>query len=178
MAKIVNNSGSYGDARGFDIETQGPTGSYPARLIDVEDNFDVDVQKYGGAIGEMEKKNVTEFLFAYNADGETHLVKSWEMTQSGGERSALFKLLSNMKGEAPVFNGSYDYCDEIGQTCQITVASKTSKKGRSYNYIASISPLLSELMDKAPKLESVEVPGGRRVELPTAEEDVFKVEEA
>jgi hypothetical protein len=33
-------------------------------------------------------------------------------------------------------------------------------------------------MDKAPKLESVEVPGGRRVELPSAEEDVFKVEEA
>ena len=52
------------------------------------------------------------------------------------------------------------------------------RKRASYNYIASISPLLSELMDKAPKLESVEVPGGRRVELPTAEEDVFKVEEA
>ena len=89
MAKIVNNSGSYGDARGFDIETQGPTGSYPARLIDVEDNFDVDVPKFGGGIGETEKKNVTQFLFAYNANEETHLVKSWEMTQSGGEKSSL-----------------------------------------------------------------------------------------
>ena len=61
---------------------------------------------------------------------------------------------------------------------RLLLLQKVSKKGRSYNYIASISPLLSELMDKAPKLESVEVPGGRRVELPTAEEDVFKVEEA
>ena len=176
MAKIVNNSGSYGDARGFDIETQGPTGSFPARLIDIEDNFGVDVQVYGGAIGEMEKKDTTEFLFAYNANGETHLVKSWEMTQSGGERSALYKLLSGMKGEPPVFDGNYDYCDEVGQTCQITVASKTSKKGKVYNYIASVAPLLSELMDKAPKLEEVEIPGGRRVKLLTEEEDAFKVE--
>ena len=177
MAKIINNSADYGDARGFRLENAGPTGSFPARLVDVEDNFDVDVQKYGGAIGETEKKNVTEFLFAYNADGQTHLVKSWEMTQSGGERSALYKLLSQMLGEPPVFDGNYDYCDEIGQTCQITVASKTSKKGRKYNYIASIAPLLSELMDKAPKLEDVEIPDGRRVALPSADQDAFAIEE-
>lgn len=176
MAKIVQMS-SYGDTRGFDIQTQGPTGSFPARLVDVEDNFSVDVPKYGGAIGETEIKDTTQFLFAYAADGETHLVKSWEMTQSGGERSALFKLLRDMKGEAPNFDGNYDYCDEIGNTCQITVASKVSKKGKSYNYLASVAPLLSELQDKAPKLESVDVPGGRRVLLPTADEDPFKQEE-
>ena len=173
MAKIIPIS-SYGDSRGFDIQTQGPTGSFPARLIDIEDNFDVDVPKFGGGIGETEKKNVTQFLFAYNANEETHLVKSWEMTQSGGEKSSLFKLLRDMKGEAPVFNGDYDYCDEIGNTCQVTVASKVSKKGKAYNYVASIAPLLSELQDKAPKLESVEVPGGRRVLLPTASEDPFQ----
>lgn len=173
MAKIIPIS-SYGDSRGFDIQTQGPTGSFPARLIDIEDNFDVDVLKFGGGIGETEKKNVTQFLFAYSANGETHLVKSWEMTQSGGEKSSLFKLLRDMKGEPPVFNGNYDYCDEIGNTCQVTVASKVSKKGKAYNYVASIAPLLSELQDKAPKLESVEVPGGRRVLLPTASEDPFQ----
>jgi len=174
MAKIIQNT-SYENARGFSIETQGPTGSYPARLIDVEDNFQVDVPKYG-ELGVTEKKDVTEFLFAYTANGQTYLVRSWEMTQSGGERSTLFKLLRDMKGEAPKFDGAYDYCDEIGQTCQITIASKTSKKGKTYNYIASIAPLLSELQDKAPKLESVEVPGGRRIELSTAENDPFKVE--
>ena len=174
MAKITQTT-SYEDARGFMIETHGPTGSYPARLIDVEDNFQVDVPKYG-ELGVTEKKDVTEFLFAYNADGDTHLVRSWEMTQSGGERSTLFKLLRDMKGEAPKFDGNYDYCDEIGQTCQLTIASKTSKKGKTYNYIASIAPLLSELQEKAPKLESVEVPGGRRIKLPTAENDPFQVE--
>ena len=35
---------------------------------------------------------------------------------------------------------------------------------------------MTELHEKAPALESVEVPGGRRVELPTAENDPFKVE--
>ena len=50
------------------------------------------------------------------------------------------------------------------------------EEGKTYNYIASIAPLLSELQDKAPKLESVEVPGGRRIKLPTAENDPFKVE--
>ena len=176
MAKIVQMS-SYGDIRGFDIQTQGPTGSFPARLIDVEDSFSVAVPKYGGAIGETEIKDTTQFLFAYAADGATHLVKSWEMVQSSGERSGLFKLLRDMLGEPPVFDGNFDYCDLIGNTCQVTVASKVSKKGKSYNYLASVAPLLSELQDKAPKLESVDVPGGRRVLLPTADEDPFKQEE-
>jgi hypothetical protein len=174
MAKIVQTT-NYDDGRGFNIEAHGPTGSYPARLVDVEDNFQVEVPKYG-ELGVTELKDVTEFLYAYNANGSVHLVRSWEMTQSGGERSTLFKLLRDMKGEAPKFDGNYDYCDEIGTPCQLTIASKTSKKGKTYNYIASIAPLMTELHEKAPALESVEVPGGRRVELPTAENDPFKVE--
>ena len=177
MARITPTS-SFGDSRGFQIETQGPVGSFPARLIDVEDSFDVDVPVYGGAIGEMEKKNVTQFLIAYTADGETHLVKTWEMTQSGGERSALFKFLRDMKGEAPVFDGEYDYVDEIGHTLQVTVASKVSKKGKTYNCIQAVAPLLEELQSKAPALESVEVPGGRRIALSSGEDDPFKVEES
>jgi hypothetical protein len=175
-AQIVPMAGGNGDFRGFHLETQGPTGSFPARIIDVEDNFDVEVQKYGEP-GVMERKNVTEFLVAYSADGQTHLCKTWEMTQSASERSALYKFLRDMKGEPPVFDGSYDWADEVGQTLQATIASRTSKMGKTYTCIASVAPLMEELADKAPKLEDVEVPGGRRVSLKSnPENDPFQKE--
>lgn len=174
-AKILPNIAA-GDYPGYNIETYGPTGPFPAVLVDVEDSFGVTLPKYGEP-GVTEVKDTVQFLFAYSAEGGTHLVSSWSMTQSGSDRSTLFKLLRDMKGTPPVFDGVYDYSDDIGQTCQITVASKVSQKGRKYNYIASIAPLLSELQDKAPKFDEVEVPGGRRVPLLTDEEDPFKVEE-
>lgn len=173
--KIVPNTSMGGSDRSFAIDKNGPTGAYPARLVDVLDSENVEVQKYGEP-GVMEKKNVTRFCIAYSAQGETHLVQSWEMTVSASERSALYKFLRDMKGEAPIFDGEYDYCDEIGQTCQITVSSKVSKKGTPYNYIASIAPLMEELADKAPKLESVEIPGGRRT--PINEPSPFSTEVA
>lgn len=176
MATIIPSTAS-GDYPGFDIETNGPVGSFPARLIDVEDSFGVPTPKFGEP-GVLEDKDVTQFLFAYQAEGEVHLVKTWSMTQSASERSALFKLLKDMCGTPPVFNGTYAYESEIGQTCQITVAEKVSQKGKRYNYIAGIAPLLAELQDKAPKLEEVEVPGGRRVPLLPADEDPFSVEES
>jgi hypothetical protein len=161
--------------RSFQIEKSGPTGAFPARIVDIIDSIDVEVPKFG-EVGIMERKNTTRFLIAYSANGETHLVQSWEMTQSASERSALFKFLRDMKGEAPVFDGTYDYCHEIGQTCQVTVSSKTSKKGTQYNYIASIAPLMEELAEKAPKLESVEIPGGRRTPLDEDGDSPFSVE--
>ena len=173
--KVVQNTISGGSDRSFAIDKNGPTGAYPARLVDVLDSVDVEVPKYGEP-GVMERKNVTRFCIAYNAKGETHLVQSWEMTVSASERSALFKFLRDMKGEAPVFDGDYDYCDEIGQTCQVTVSSKVSKKGTPYNYIASVAPLMEELADKAPKLEAVEIPGGRRT--PINEPSPFSTEVA
>lgn len=173
--KIIPNTNSGGSDRSFNIDKNGPTGAFPARLIDVLDSVDVEVPKYGEP-GVMENKNVTRFLVAYSAGGETHLVQSWEMTVSASERSALFKFLRDMKGEPPVFNADYDYVDEIGAPLQVTVSSKVSKKGTTYNYIASVAPLMEELVNKAPKLESVEVPGGRRV--PLEEQSPFSTEVA
>ena len=39
------------------------------------------------------------------------------------------------------------------------------KKGKVYNYIASVAPLMEELADKAPKVSEVTIPGGRRTAL-------------
>ena len=163
MAKLSQNYTS-GDVRGWDIDSVGTTGSFPARLVDVADYYDQDVPKYGEP-GVIEQKNLTRFLFAYSANGQTHLCQTYDMTMSCGERSALYKILRDMTGTPPKFTGDYDYCDEIGQTCQVTVASKTSKKGKVYNYIASVAPLMEELADKAPKVSEVAIPGGRRTAL-------------
>ena len=161
---IISQTYTSGDVRGWEIDNVGPTGSFPAVLADIADYYDQDVPKYGEP-GVIEKKNLTRFLFAYSANGQTHLCQTYDMTMSAGERSALFKILRDMTGTPPKFTNDYDYCDEIGQTCQVTVASKTSKKGKVYNYIASVAPLMEELVDKAPKLSEVTIPGGRRTAL-------------
>ena len=174
---IIQQKTMIGDDSQYVIDKHGPTGSFPARLVDILDSQGVDRQKYGEP-GVIEKKDVTRFLIAYSANGETHLVQTWEMTQSASERSALYKFLRDMKGEVPVFDGKYDYCDEIGETLQVTVSSKVSKKGTSYNYVQSVAPLMEELAEKAPKLESVVIPGGRRTPLDEDPSAPFKKEAA
>ena len=174
---IIQQKTMIGDDSQYVIDKHGPTGSFPARLVDILDSQGVDRQKYGEP-GVIEKKDVTRFLIAYSANGETHLVQTWEMTQSASERSALYKFLRDMKGEPPVFDGKYDYCDEIGETLQVTVSSKVSKKGTSYNYVQSVAPLMEELAEKAPKLESVAIPGGRRTPLDENPASPFNVEAA
>jgi hypothetical protein len=161
---IISQTYTSGDVRGWEIDNVGPTGSFTAVLADIADYYDQDVPKYGEP-GVIEKKNLTRFLFAYSANGQTYLCQTYDMTMSAGERSALFKILRDMTGTPPKFTNDYDYCDEIGQTCQVTVASKTSKKGKVYNYIAGVAPLMEELAHKAPKLSEVTIPGGRRTAL-------------
>ena len=166
MAKIIPKIGS--GIRGFDIQTQGPTGSFVGIVLDIEDRFDEPTPKFDDP-SIIENKDVCTWCFAYK-DKETdsaHLVSTYSMTQSGSPRSALYKLVSQIKGglETNPFNGDWDYCTMVGTPCQITVASKISKSGRSYNYVASVAPLLSELHDHVKGLELTEVPGGRRTPL-------------
>ena len=169
--KLTPLNTNAGAVTGFNIEEQGPTGTFVGRLVDIKDDFQVEVKNWEG--DGTTRKDVTRFLFCYKADGRFWLVQSWQMTQSPSEKSALFKMLRDMKGEAPVFDGNYDYLDEVGQTCQLTVASKTSKLGRNYNYVSSVAPLLEGLEDQAPALDEVEIPGGRNVPL-DPEDKIFK----
>jgi hypothetical protein len=169
--KLSSSNTNAGAITGFEIEDQGPTGTVVGRLIDIKDDFQVEVKNWEGDGTSL--KDVTRFLFSYKADNKVWLVQSWQMTQSPSEKSALFKMLRDMKGEAPVFDGQYDYLDEVGQTCQITVGSKTSKLGRNYNYVSSVAPLLEGLEDQAPALDEVEIPGGRNVPI-DPEDTLFK----
>ena len=171
LERASNNAGA---SRGFvDLEA-GPTGTFIGRLIDVKDEEQVEVRNWEGDGTSL--KNVTRFLFGYKDGDNLHMVQTWEMTQSPSEKSALFKLLTNLKGESPVFDGEYDYCDEVGHPCQINVASKTSKLGRTYNYVMSVSPLLESLAAEAPALEDFDIPGGRNVPIDSqgGEPELFK----
>ena len=163
MAKLGQNNNESGGSRDFNVGQTGPTGSFPATLVMVKDYFGVSKPKYGEP-NVFEEKDTTRFMFGYNANGETYFVQTWEMTQSNNEKSALSKLLSGMKGSPVLWTDEYDYVDEVGTVCQVTVSSKVSKKGKTYNYVASVAPLLDELVDKAPKLEEVEIPEQDSVE--------------
>ena len=165
MSILSKQSTGSGSSRGYDVQTHGPTGTFPARVVDVAETFGVEIPSFEDPT-KMVVRDVCRFLVAYrDTDGNVHLVQSWEMTQSPNEKSSLYKFLTALKGSAPVFDGSYDFCDEVGGTCQVTVASKTSRKGTNYNFISAIAPLMADSEDKAPKMSEANVPGGARSDI-------------
>ena len=158
------STGGGSGIRSYEIETQAPAGAFPARLVDVMETFGVERPSFDDP-SKMEVKDVTRLLFAIRDDeGKVHLVQTWEMTLSANEKSALIKLLQSWKGEAPPVDGTYDYCTEIGNVAQVTVAHKTSRKGTIYAVAAGVAPLMAAAADQAPKLEEVVIPGGARAE--------------
>ena len=154
---------------GYPIEEQGPTGTYPAVLADMDCRFDVERPSFDDP-NVMEKKDLVRLLFAYNADGKTHFCQTFDMTMSASEKSRLFKTLKDLRGSPPPFDGDYDFLDEIGGKCQITVSQKTSRKGTVYLTVDGVSQILKEVEDKCPDLNGLEIPGGRKSELPETEE--------
>ena len=165
MAILHRQATSSGTSlRRYDIETLAPAGAFPARLVDVMETFGVERPTFDDP-SKTEVKDVTTLLFAIRDDeGKVHLVQTWEMTLSANEKSALIKLLQSWKGEAPPVDGTYDYCTEIGNVAQVTVAHKTSRKGTTYACVAGVAPLMAAAADQAPKLEEVVIPGGARAE--------------
>ena len=164
-------TGSGSGIRSYEIVTQAPAGAFPARLVDVMETFGVERPSFDDPLT-MEVKDVTRLLFAVRDDeGKVHLVQTFEMTLSANEKSALIKLLQSWKGEAPPVDGTYDYCTEIGNVAQVTVAHKTSRKGVTYAFVAGVAPLMAAAADKAPALEEVEIPGGARAEAVETEAD-------
>ena len=162
------STGGGSGIRGYDIETQAPAGAFPARLVDVMETFGVEKPNFDDP-SKMDVKDVTRLLFAIrDNEGKVHLVQTWEMTLSANEKSALIKLLQSWKGEAPPVDGTYDYCTEIGNVAQVTVAHKTSRKGTPYAVAVGVAPLMAAAADQAPTLDEVVIPGGARAEAMTA----------
>ena len=161
--KIVPKAGSGG---GFDLPETGPVGTYPATLVDIMDEPQKLVPDFENP-NELVRKDMTRFLYAYSADGKVYLCQTWEMTVSSSEKAKLYKHLKGLKGQVPPFDDpDFDYCNYVGSPCQIVVESKVSRKGKTYVFVDSVSPILSDLVDRCPKIEDVEVPGGRLTPIP------------
>jgi hypothetical protein len=171
MPILTNTSGSSGAEYRYDLD-DAPTGTYPAVLCDMKHTSGAKVPSFDDPTV-LEDKDLSVFLFSYEHEGEVHFAQTWEMTQSSSERSKLFKMLKSIRGEAPVFEEDYDYSSEIGRKVQITVGSKISKKGTKYTTVDSATPLLSELHDRCPKIEDLEIPGGRQTPIPDANGNPF-----
>jgi hypothetical protein len=160
IAKVAGGGG------GFDIPTPGPVGTHPAIVVDVMDEPQKLVPSYDNP-AELVKKDVTRILYAYQADGSNYLCQTWEMTVSSSPKAKLYNHLKDLMGSPPPFEDEdFDYCDLIGTHCQITVASKVSRKGKSYVFVDSVGPILEESRARCPKIEDIEVPGGRLCPIP------------
>ena len=171
MPILKNNGGSGGAEYRYELE-HAPIGTFPAVLCDMKHTSGAKIPSYDDP-SQLEEKDLSVFLFAYESDGEVHYAQTWEMTQSTSDRSKLVKMLKSIRGESPTFEDDYDYSCEIGRKVQITVEQKTSGKGKKYVTVNMATPLLSELHDRCPKIEDLDIPGGRQTPIPDANGNPF-----
>jgi len=117
-----------------------PVGTWMAMIIDIKDEFGVQRQKYENP-AEMETVDLTTFLFGFRDQaGNPHMVASKRMRISGNEKAALYAFLKSMLGTAPKYG--WDYCEQKGKQCLITVEHVTRKDGVGlFAAIAALSPI-------------------------------------
>ena len=120
-------------------EDLAPAGTFVATVIDIQDVFGVERQKFQST--EMEKVDLTCFLFGFrDAQGAPHKVASRQMRISGNEKSALFHFLKSLLGKAPAYD--WDYCMLKGQKCLLTVEHIQRRDGSGvFAAIAALSPV-------------------------------------
>ena len=156
----VNDNGGF---EKYDIPQLCPEGTYSAICVDLMERFGVEEPSYNDP-SVMVTKDKCRPLFAVNVNGVNHLVQTYEFNISGSPKSKLLQFIKAWIGKAPP--RGFDTPDLIGQTCTINISHETSKKGSVYASINSIIQCTDPA--SAPKLEDVEIPGGRRTELPVA----------
>jgi len=99
--------------------------------------------------------DLTRFLFGLPDGG---MVQTKEMKISGHEKSALMGFLTGWLGSAPPLDGSFDVASMKGRGAQITIAHKTSQKGRTYADVVGISPVMEQLAAQVPQAANFTVP--------------------
>ena len=146
-------------------------GTYPATLADCIYEEGIERRKFES--DEMEECNLAIFLFAYlDDDDEVVFAQTFSYKVSTSEKSSFIKFLSNMRGKTPPLDGTYDWHTEMGRKVNLTIESKTSKKGTVYGAVTGVAPLGKKYLDDALDFDELpEIPSGRRSERPEQEED-------
>ena len=137
---ILQESNAKSQFHLFDLPVDAPLppeGTFAATVIDIVDKFGVERKKYQSE--ELEKVNLTAFLFGFRDDaGTAHKIDSRPMKISANEKSALMEFLKGIMGKSPKLG--WDYCELKGHKCLITVE-HTAKGDRTYASIAAVSPV-------------------------------------
>ena len=136
LQQPTNNGNPFAEKVGDDL---APEGTYVSTILEIEDEFGVQRQKYQSM--EMETVDLTCFLFGFrDAQGQPHMVSSKRMKISGNEKSALFGFLKSLLGRAPQYG--WDYCSLKGTKCLLTVEHLPRRDGSGvFAAIAALSPV-------------------------------------
>jgi hypothetical protein len=125
-----------------------------AVCLDVKDSFGITRPKYDNP-GELETLDVCRFLFG-TQDGQ--LVQTGEMKISTHEKSNLTKALTSWTGSPQ--GAGFDTESLKGKGAMINIVHETSKKGRVYADIKSITPVMAGMEAQVPQASNFTIPGG------------------
>ena len=150
---ILTQSNGEGPITGWPLELCRP-GQYLAVCLDVKDSFGITRPKYDKP-GELETLDVCRFLFG-TQDGQ--LVQTGEMKISTHEKSNLTKALTSWTGSPQ--GAGFDTESLKGKGAMINIVHETSKKGRVYADIKSITPVMAGMEAQVPQASNFTIPGG------------------
>ena len=155
MAILEQPPASGGSLTGWDLpDSLPPAGTFLAVCCGVKDTFDVERPTFDDP-NVMETVDLTRFLFGLQ-DGS--MIQTGEMKITGHERSNLVKFLTGWLGRPPQMDGSWDYCEMIGQGAVLSVAQKVSRKGRTYADVQGVTPVMEQLAEQVPQAGQFTVP--------------------
>jgi hypothetical protein len=153
MAILQQSSNGDGPITGWPLELCRPE-QYLAVCLDVKDSFGITRPKYDNP-GELETLDVCRFLFG-TQDGQ--LVQTGEMKISTHEKSNLTKALTSWTGSPQ--GAGFDTESLKGKGAMINIVHETSKKGRVYADIKSITPVMAGMEAQVPQASNFTIPGG------------------
>jgi len=153
MAILQQSSNGDGPITGWPLELCRP-GQYLAVCLDVKDSFGITRPKYDNP-KELETLDVCRILFG-TQDGQ--LVQTGEMKISTHEKSNLTKALTSWTGSPQ--GAGFDTESLKGKGAMINIVHETSKKGRVYADIKSITPVMAGMEAQVPQASNFTIPGG------------------
>ena len=151
MAVLQQNTGGGGGNPA--LATDAVAGQrYPARIIAVLDQYQVERKKYQSE--EMELRDVSQFFFAVHEGEDIKFLKTWEMKQSTDSRSKLWQFLTGVLGHEPTLG--WDYANLEGSECLVLVQHRESRMGIPYSVVEAAKPIkedgLYDLTGRAPEM--------------------------
>ena len=155
MAILRASSSSDGPITGWPLgDAVTNDGQYLAVCLGVKDTLGHERPTFDDP-SVMETVDLTRFLFGL-PDGS--MIQTGEMKITGHERSNLVKFLTGWLGRPPQMDGSWDYCEMIGQGAVLNVVGQTSRKGRQYANVQGVTPVMEQLADQVPQAGQFTVP--------------------